>query len=110
MVRYKVYPVDSGDTVATTETETGLKNLDINSIVSSSRENDFLTHWSVSSIRSDLHDSISAIEGVRYVEKKTSVVYQLLLMCQISNNHQNLFVERYARTCAWALIQVMLRR
>jgi hypothetical protein len=72
MVHYTVYPIDSGDAIATTEIEASLKDLDTNVNITPTREGDLLITWSIISIRSDLQDSIIAIKGVRHVERNIS--------------------------------------
>jgi hypothetical protein len=67
---YTVYPVDPSNIIVTMETEASLKNLDINSSINPTRENNILISWSISSIRSDLQRLISAINGVSHVERE----------------------------------------
>jgi hypothetical protein len=86
VVHYYVYPVDPGNDIATKETKANLKNLDTNASIVPTREDDLLTIWSISSLRSDLQASISAVKGIRHVEKEVN--HRLLATAGISESER----------------------
>lgn len=73
VVHYTVYPIDPRNATATAETEILLRSLDADVDVISTRTNDVLTSWSISSKRSNFQ-SISDMKGVNYLEEDKSHV------------------------------------